>query len=177
MDDWVGTLNTTLFVVLMAVAVVKDVQSRRIPNWLTASGLVVALALRLVMGRDSLVGGLSGAGLAALVSVPFFAVGALGGGDGKLLIAIGGFMGPTRLAGALLMIALVGGALAVLDAYRRGILLLVWLNVVDLLKHWLTFGRRGKRIGLSSPGAVTIPYGVAIAAGSIVWWFWGARIQ
>jgi prepilin peptidase CpaA len=173
MDDWVGTLNTTAFVVLMLAAVAKDVKSRRIPNWLTAGGLVAALCLRLLMGRDSLVGGLSGAGLAALVSVPFFAIGALGGGDGKLLIAIGGFMGPARLVGALLMIALIGGALAVLDAYRRGILLLVWLNVVDLLKHLLTLGRKGKRIGLSSPGAVTIPYGVAIAVGSLVWWFWG----
>jgi len=177
MNDWVGTLNTTAFVVLMLGAVAKDLKNRRIPNWLTASGLVAALCLRLLMGRDSLVDGLSGAGLAALVSVPFFAVGALGGGDGKLLIAIGGFMGPVRLAGALLVIALVGGALAVLDAYRRGILLVVWFNVLDLLKHWLTLGRHGKRIGLSSPGAVTIPYGVAIAAGSLVWWFWGVRIQ
>src|SRR5262249_10220156 len=149
------------------------VKNRRIPNWLTASGLAAALLLRLVMGRESLVGGLSGAGLAALVSIPFFAIGALGGGDGKLLIAIGGFMGPSRMVGALLIIALVGGALALLDAYRRGILLMVWLNVVELFKHWLTFGRKGKRIGLASPGAVTIPYGVAIATGSLAWWFWG----
>src|SRR5262249_31013395 len=122
MHDWVGMINTTAFVGLMLVAVVLDVRSRRIPNWLTGTGLIAALVLRSVMGRDSLVGGLSGAGLAALVSLPLFAIGALGGGDGKLLIAIGGFMGPGRLAGALLMIALVGGALAVLDAYRRGIL-------------------------------------------------------
>jgi prepilin peptidase CpaA len=173
MNDWVGTLNTAAFVVLVVAAVAKDLKSRRIPNWLTAGGLVAALCLRLVMGRDSLVDGLSGAGLAALVSLPFFVVGALGGGDGKLLIAIGGFMGPVRLAGALLMIALVGGALAVVDAYRRGILLPVWFNVVDLLKHWLTLGRGGKKIDLFSPGAVTIPYGVAIAVGSLAWWFWG----
>jgi len=174
MKDWVGTVTTVVFALLMVVAVAKDLKSRRIPNWLTATGLIAALCLRLLMGRDALVDGLSGAGLAALISLPFFAIGALGGGDGKLLIAIGGFMGPVRLAGALLMIALVGGGLAVFDAYRRGILLAVWLNVVDLFKHWLTFGRQGKRIELSSPGAVTIPYGVAIAAGSLAWWFWGA---
>jgi prepilin peptidase CpaA len=173
MNDWVGVVNTTVFVVLMAGAVLLDVRSRRIPNWLTVTGLVAALVLRLVMGRDSLVAGLSGAGLAALVSLPLFAVGALGGGDGKLLIAIGGFMGPGRLAGALLLIAVVGGALAVLDAHRRGILVPVWLNSLDLMKHWLTFGRRGRRIGLASPGAVTVPYGVAIATGALAWWFWG----
>jgi prepilin peptidase CpaA len=174
MNDWVGALNTAVFVVLVVVAVWMDVRSKRIPNWLTVTGLLGALLLRSAMGWDSLVGGLSGAGLAALVSVPLFVAGALGGGDGKLLIAIGGFMGPGRLAGALLMIALVGGALAVLDAYRRGILVPVWLNSVDLIKHWLTLGRRGRRIGLASPGAVTVPYGVAIATGSLAWWFWGA---
>ena len=174
MHDRVGVINTTVFVVLMLAAVLLDLRSRRIPNWLTVTGLVAALLLRSVGGRDSLVEGLSGAGLAALVSLPLFAVGALGGGDGKLLIAIGGFMGPSRLAGALLLIALVGGALAVVDAYRRGILVPVWLNAVDLIKHWLTLGRRGRRMGLATPGAVTVPYGVAIAAGSLAWWFWGA---
>jgi prepilin peptidase CpaA len=173
MNELAGVGNTAAFVALVTTAVLMDVRSRRIPNWLTAAGLVVALLLRLLMGRDSLVDGLSGVGLAALVSLPLFAVGALGGGDGKLLIAIGGFMGGGRMAGALLLIAVVGGALGVLDAYRRGILVPVWLNSVDLIKHWLTLGRRGRKIGLSSPGAVTIPYGVAIGVGSLAWWFWG----
>lgn len=173
MNDWVGVGNTGAFVVLMVAAVWWDMKTRRLPNWLTVTGLLVALLLRVAMGWDSLVGGLSGAGLAALISLPFFAVGALGGGDGKLLIAVGGFMGPGRLAGALLLIAVVGGALAVLDAYRRGILLPVWHNSVDLITHWVSLGRRGRRLGLASPGAVTVPYGVAIAAGSLAWWFWG----
>jgi hypothetical protein len=29
---------------------------------------------------------------------------------------------------------------------------------------------------LNSPGAVAVPYGVAIALGAIVWWFWGGQI-
>ncbi len=174
MHDWVGTVNTVAFVLLAAIAAIVDGKTRRIPNMLTVSGLLVALGLRVAMGPGALVQGLGGAGLAALLSLPLFAVGALGGGDGKLLIAIGGFMGPQRFAGACLIIALVGGALGVLDAYRRGILVPVVLNSIDLMKHWLTLGRRGRRVGLSSPGAVTVPYGVAIAVGSVAWWFWGA---
>ena len=35
----------------------------------------------------------------------------------------------------------------------------------------LTLGRFGERLTLASPGAITIPYGVAIAVGSIAVWF------
>ncbi len=176
MDQWLGQITSGVFVVAMAAAAVWDLKYRRIPNLLTVSGLLVALILRGIQGADPLIDGVIGAGVAALVSLPLFALGALGGGDGKLLIAIGGFMGPGRLAGALLMIALVGGVMGGLDAYRRGVLVPVILNCLDLMKHWATFGHRGRRVALAMPGAITIPYGVAIAIGAVMWWFWGARI-
>ena len=177
MNQWLGQMTSGVFVVTLAAAAVWDLKFRRIPNLLTVSGLLVALIMRGIQGADPLIDGVIGAGVAALVSLPLFALGALGGGDGKLLIAIGGFMGPGRLAGALLMIALVGGAMGVLDAYRRGILGPVIFNCFDLLKHWATFGRRGRRLALAMPGAITIPYGVAIAVGALMWWFWGARFS
>jgi prepilin peptidase CpaA len=176
MHQWVGPMTSGAFVLIVVAAAAMDLRYRRIPNLLTVSGLSVALVMRGIQGTDPLIDGVIGAGVAALVSLPLFAVGALGGGDGKLLIAIGGFMGPARLAGALLLIALVGGVMGLLDAYRRGILFPVILNCLDLVKHWATFGRRGRRVALASPGAVTIPYGVAIALGAIVWWFWGVPV-
>ena len=176
MDQWLGLITSGVFVVTLAAAAVWDLRFRRIPNLLTVSILLVALIMRGIQGADPLIDGVIGAGVAALVSLPLFALGALGGGDGKLLIAIGGFMGPGRLAGALLMIALVGGVMGVLDAYRRGVLLPVILNCLDLVKHWATLGHRGRRVALAMPGAITIPYGVAIAVGAVMWWFWGARI-
>lgn len=176
MDQWLEHMTSGVFVMVMAAAAAWDLKYRRIPNLLTVSGLLLALVMRGIQGADPLIDGVIGAGVAALVSLPLFAVGALGGGDGKLLIAIGGFMGPARLAGALLMIALVGGVMGVLDAYRRGVLLPVILNCLDLIKHWATLGRQGRRVALAMPGAITIPYGVAIAVGAVMWWFWGAQI-
>jgi prepilin peptidase CpaA len=176
MDQWLEQVTSGVFLLTMLTAAAWDLKFRRIPNLLTVSGLLVALMMRGIQGADPLIDGVIGAGVAALVSLPLFAVGALGGGDGKLLIAIGGFLGPTRLAGALLMIALVGGVIGVLDAYRRGVLGPVLLNCLDLIKHLATFGRAGRRQALAMPGAVTIPYGVAIAGGAIMWWFWGAHI-
>lgn len=164
------------FVTLTGAAAYYDVRYRRIPNVLTVTGLLVAFGLRAAEGVDPLVAGFAGAAIAALVSVPLFTVRALGGGDGKLLIAVGGFMGPHRLLGALLLIALIGGIMALIDALRRKIVLPVLLNTVDLMKRIVTLGRVGSRLELSAPGSVTIPYGVAIALGGLLWWFWGTNI-
>ena len=135
---------------LLSLGVWFDLRCRRIPNVLTVAGLAVALLLRGVLGVSALEDGVEGAGFALLLSLPPFTLGMLGGGDVKLLAAVGGFMGPVRLIGAFLMIALVGGA---------------------LVKYLAWFGRFGYRPTLESQGAMTVPYGLAIGVGSLVWWF------
>jgi prepilin peptidase CpaA len=162
------------FVALLVTAAVSDLRERRIPNWLTVGGVLTALALRAPDGGSALLAGALGAMLALIVSVPFFSLGALGGGDTKLLLAVGAFMGPERLVGALLAISLLGGAIAVLDASRRGMLRPVLANCFDVVRSWFGGGREVPRIG--SAGALTIPYGVAIAAGALGWWFWGVSV-
>ena len=160
------------FVALLACAAWFDVRVRRIPNALTVTGLVVALALRALVGGDALLAGAAGAGLALLVALPPFALRALGGGDVKLLAAVGGFMGPGLLPGALLVIAVLGGALALCEAARRRALTRTLVNTYGFAKQWATFGRFGITPAISSSGRLTIPYGVAIAVGSLVWWLW-----
>jgi len=156
---------------LMVAAACFDVRSRRIPNALTLSGFGVALALRLVDGPGAGIDGVTGAILAFVLCLPFWVLGVLGGGDAKLLMALGGFTGPRDLLPALLVIASLGGILGAADAMRKGILLPVLYNCGDILKHWATLGRRGHNRSLATTGALAIPYGVAIALGSLVWWF------
>jgi prepilin peptidase CpaA len=167
---------SAVLVAVLTVAAVSDLKTRRIPNALTLGALLAGLCLQTVQGSGALLAGLAGAGLAALVALPFFALGALGGGDAKLLIAVGAFFGPARLPGALLVIALLGGVMAVIDAMRRGVLGPVLLSCLQLLKTWGTLGRAGSAPAIDTAGAMTIPYGVAIAAGALVWWFWGGDI-
>jgi hypothetical protein len=52
----------------------------------------------------------------------------------------------------------------------------VLLNTAGLLKRLVTFGRGGTRPELDAPGAITIPYGVAIAIGGLIWWFLGTDL-
>jgi prepilin peptidase CpaA len=156
---------------LMLAAAVCDVRTRRIPNLLTVLGFAVAIALRLMAGPAAGIDGVVGAILAFVLCLPFFVLGVLGGGDVKLLMALGAFTGPRDLLLAMLLIASLGGIFGAIDALRKGILLPVLYNCGNILKHWATFGRRGTNRSLATAGALAIPYGVAIAVGSLVWWF------
>ncbi len=51
---------------------------------------------------------------------------------------------------------------------RNGTLLPTLLRFQELVLHVVSFGRIGERRTLAMPGAVTVPYGVAVAAG--VFW-------
>ena len=168
-------IATAALTVLLIAAAWTDFRSRRIPNALTVSGLAVAWALRGMLGLDPLIDGLIGALLALVLTLPFLMLGVMGGGDAKLLMAIGAFMGPRHLLWAGLLIALIGGMMAVVDAGRRGALLPVLFNCSQIMKHWATFGRRGANRSFASVGALTIPYGIAIAAGALLWWFTGVQ--
>jgi prepilin peptidase CpaA len=164
-------MMTVALSALMLAAAYCDVRTRRIPNVLTILGFTAALLLRLTAGPGAGIDALVGAILAFVLCLPFFVLGVLGGGDAKLLMAVGAFMGPRDLLVAMLLIASLGGIIGAVDALRKGILLPVLYNCVEIIKAWLTLGRRGANRSLATTGALAIPYGVAIAVGSLVWWF------
>ena len=171
---WV--ISSAVLVGLVGYAAWTDLRSRRIPNRLTLGILVSGLGLRALDGLGPLAEGLLGAGLGLAIAVVLFGLGAVGGGDGKLLIGVGAFLGHERFVGALLLIAVLGGLLGLAEALRRGVILPAALNAAGMVRRWLTLGRSGVVRTVDSPGAVTVPYGVAIALGTVVWWFWGGQI-
>lgn len=166
-------LFTTALVVLLAFACWFDLRERRIPNLLTIAGLLTALGLRLVIGVDAATQGAEGALFAVLVGLAPFTFGLMGGGDVKLLGAVGAFVGVNRLFGALLMVGVVGGLLALVEATRQRAMLRALRNVAGFARQWLQFGRPVAVATIESPEAMTVPYGVAIALGSLLWWFVG----
>jgi prepilin peptidase CpaA len=168
-----SALSVTLLAVVL-VAMWTDVRSRRIPNGLTLTALLAALALRALFGAAAVLDGLLGAGLALALLLPLFALGGVGGGDAKLLVAVGAFLGPKGFLIALLATAIAGGVMSLAWTARRGVILPALLNTRGLLKYVFTAGRRGERTTLAMPGAVSIPYGVAIAAGAIFALWFGA---
>jgi prepilin peptidase CpaA len=166
---------SALLVVVLVVASWTDVTARRIPNWLTVSAIVAGLTVRAWIGLVPLGSGALGLAVACLLALPFFATGVLGGGDAKLLMAVGAFMGPVDIAWASLVIAVVGGLIALIEAARRGILVPTLASCGLLIVSWVTLGRRGRVPARMMVGGerLAVPYGVAIAAGSLLWWFRG----
>ncbi len=162
---------TATFVTVMLAALVTDVRSNRIPNALVVVGLGAALGLQALSGWSALANGALGSGLALMVTLPLFAMGAIGGGDAKLFVVVGAFMGPYGLLLALFASALVGGLLGLIVAARRRALLAVLVGCRDLVVNLMTLGRHGRMTRLGDAGAIAIPYGAAIALGSVLTWF------
>ena len=144
-----------------------DIATRRIPNWLTYSGMLVGIVGHTVLqgwhGLGSAVlGGLIGGG-AFLV---FFLVHAMGAGDVKLIAAVGCMAGPTPTVHIVLASAIAGGIFAIVLSLWRRKLRTVLANVVDLIRfHAVAGAEVHPSLNLSNPQAARLPYGVAIAAG------------
>ena len=95
-----------------------------------------------------------------------------------MLTAAGAFLGPARIWFCLLVMALVGGVMAVAAITRRRAFRQTAANLHTL---FATMGPRafsgwkgpesGAAVTLETPGVVTVPYGVAIATGALVSWF------
>jgi prepilin peptidase CpaA len=158
-------------VVFVCAAAWWDVRTQRIPNVLTVTGLTAALVLRAPLGVDALMHGLVGVGITLLVSVVLYALRAIGGGDVKLLAGIGAFLGSREIVGALGLIAVLGAAFALLSVIRRGVLPLLIFNTMDLVKSLASLGHAGQSRKLETPAALTVPYAVPIALGTLIWWF------
>ena len=146
-----------------------DLRWRRIPNGLTGTALLVALALNTLLGGlqgflGSLVACLLAGGLFALM----FFMGGMGGGDVKLVAAIAAFAGLCLLPELLLATALAGGVFAVAVAFARGVL-------GDTLRN--LFGgmwpRRKVHDDSRPPVRLYLPYGVPIAVGALLTFYSG----
>jgi len=174
---WYFLASMTLML-LCGAAVWKDVRERRIPNTVALAALLAGLVFRAPMGWEVLGSGALAVVVAFAFGFFFFLLGGLGAGDVKLMAGVAAFLGMGGLLVGLVVMALTGGALALLTAARRGALGRTFRN---LFLIGLTFGKDSFRgwkgespaASLARPGpdAVSNPYGVAIAAGAIAGWF------
>ncbi len=99
---------------LLLAAAGFDLAHRRIPNWLTFSGLLLGVFWHAVTGGGpGLVFALEGLGVAGLTVLLWMAK-ALGAGDVKLLGVVGVWMGPVFLLWTLLGTIFAGGLLALI---------------------------------------------------------------
>lgn len=129
-----------------------DLVRFEIPNSLSIVILVAALAYGTLTPGFDWASHLAAPVLVLAIGLLLLHFGLMGGGDIKLFIAISGWTGLGGLPLQLVSVVLAGGALALLL----------------LLARALVAGRRQSVPRLLQSGA-PVPYGVAIAAGTLLW--------
>lgn len=147
---------------LFIIAGYTEMKSRRIPNFLTIGAIICALSGALITAgpegfRSSLIGLAIGGG----VFLPFCLAGVLGGGDLKLMAAVGATLGYPLVWSSLYYTCLAGGALALLYLIWSGQL----LDGIKKLFNMLIGRKKKESKGLRKE--TTLPYGIAIAVGTI----------
>ena len=161
---------TYLAIALALVACLTDLKSRRIPNALTFGAAIAAFALHgLVPGAGGFVFSATGWLVGIALFFPFFALRGLGGGDVKLLGAIGACLGGSAVLLVGVYAAAAGGVLAVFVAWRAGYLRTALRNLYYFLTYWKAFGLKPiEGFELNQTQAPRLAYALPVLTGLLV---------
>lgn len=164
---WVLALALTLS------AAVLDWRSRQIPNWLTVPGLLVGvLAHTVISGWHGTRFALEGAGLALILLLPPVLSRLLGAGDWKLMGAVGAFLGPQLMLVVLFGSFLASGLMALVQITRAHRVIETVRNMVLLVRGFFAFGlKTNPQISLDNAALMKLPFGVAVAAATVICFF------
>ena len=171
-----------VLLVLVLVAAMYDIRDRRIPNWLTVSGVLVGLALNsfLYQGWPGLRHGLLGLAMGFGFYFVLYALRAMGAGDVKLMAAVGSMVGWQNWFGIFIITAIFGGAAALVLVVFRGRVKRTLFNLGFILSE-MKSGRPAyigkEELDVRSPKALGLPHGAVIAVGTIAFLILSAHLN
>lgn len=161
----------TLLLLVVTAAAIKDLECRRIPNRLLLAGVIGALVLHLfsLQAPRALLAALGGAATGLAIFLPFYLVRGMAAGDVKMMAAVGAFTGPGDALRIAILAWCVGGVMALAIVIVKGRLRLALSNLWAIVRPTLLRLPPGPALGSpdGQPSAGSIPYGVAIALGTI----------
>jgi len=157
--------------VLVIVAALWDIRTRRIPNWLTLSGVVLGVALNTFLFEiNGLWFSLKGLGVAFGVYFVLYLLRAMGAGDVKLMAAVGAAAGPGNWLGILVLTSVAGAVAGLLLVAFKG----RFRKTLGNLGIIITSLGRGRapykdtpELDVSSDKALRLPHGALIAIGTL----------
>ncbi len=129
---------------MLCIAAAIDWRQRRIPNWLTflmmLSGIAGSFLANAVASP-----GQAGFGMVVGFAIPFvlFAMGALGGGDVKLLAGVGAWLGPILVVKIFLAAAIVGMVIVLVQSAKQKRLSALFRNSAVLTVNLINIDRIG----------------------------------
>ena len=157
-----------VLLVVLLTAATFDVLYRRIPNWLTVSGVLLGVAMNALIGTPEagLAFSLVGLAVAFGIYAALYAIRAMGAGDVKLMAAVGALVGWERWFGIFFITAIIGGVMALILVVSRGRLKKTLFNVGFILSE-MKSGRpaylANEELDVKSKKALGLPHGAVIA--------------
>jgi prepilin peptidase CpaA len=166
----ISTEEVLILPALLAIAAGwTDYRSRRIPNWLTVTGLVLGVgANSWLRGWPGAQDSVLGAGLGLALLSPFVLMRMFGEGDWKFVGALGSCLGAHNLLTVLVLAILVNGLMAAIMVVRKKRVRETTSNVRRMLSGFLTLHLPGSDLTLDNPELVKVPFGVAVAIAVIL---------
>lgn len=165
-----AVLNTFLLALVLAAAA-YDLRFRRIPNWLSSSGIILGFGLNtLFFGRQGLMAAALGFLCALVVYVPLYLVRGMGAGDVKLMAAVGAMAGPHNWVEIFLATAILGGIVSLIVITLKKRFHRTLLNLAVIVAELLRFrvpSASEEHLDVRNEKALRLPHGAVIAGGCI----------
>jgi prepilin peptidase CpaA len=164
-----------LLIALLILAAVIDTRSYRIPNWLTAGGMVLGLVCNTwpgVSGATGFLMALAGLGAGLAVLLPLYVLRMTGAGDVKLMAMVGAFVGVQQILQAAVLTFIAGGLVAIGFALWRKALGRMVANAYHAVQSFAGAAVSGYNPGpvaLTNPSVGRVPYALSILAGTATW--------
>ena len=160
-DTGIAPLPILFAFVLFTAALYTDIRTKRIPNLVTIPIALIGLVYHL-LAAGSVAGlfyALKGLFLGCLLLIIPFMLGGMGGGDVKLLGALGALVGPVAVFWAFLYGAMAGGGIALFIMIRGAGLPLFknfWneISIFVLTRHRVEPATDAKRFPYTVPMAI-----------------------
>jgi prepilin peptidase CpaA len=158
-----------LLLLMVSIAAVNDLATRRIPNRLLLAGLAGALFLHALSAEPgvALLSAFGGMLVGLAIFLPFYLVRGMAAGDVKMMAVVGFFTGPAEAFQIAIITWCAGGMMALLLILLRSRVRQALVNIGHLLSGFMVPGKKLADTALPQ-SAGSMPYGLAIAAGTVV---------
>ena len=156
-------------IVFLALCAGVDLSARRIPNFISGPAVVAGLALNGVyFGADGVRASLAGLVATTAVLLGPFALGGLGGGDVKMMGAVGALLGPRLALWSMALGMMLGGVVMLCHLARTGRLREKLERTRAMLTAAAVTGSLSPlRVSATDPGAIALPYSVPLGLGTL----------
>lgn len=169
MGAMIITVDNLLLLGVLVIAVITDIRSHRIPNWLTLPAMIGGLGFNVISaGVAGLLFSFEGLFLGIGLFIVLYFLSGMGAGDVKLMGAVGAMIGPKMTLMAALYTALAGGIYAVVIIAFHPRAKAIRAALAGTVKEFMYSHtlRYNKPQNVEKPPKLC--YGVAIAIGSVV---------